>query len=579
MVNDKIEYKLPPEDFFFTAGVDRSLCLLQTPEWLWRPQAPARISGFALSKFAQINTTITAKIEMTKGARKFTRPIEFNTVPAVLENAQFVKWAVNLGGRWLLNGAAGTRLRNRYAWRNKDEGERQTVAHFAALSGENSPVHLPERAPMPPLSVPVALELRNGFNFYHFVSETLPMLAVLEPVAHGRDVYLHYDGTPPRPFMRAFIEALFPDLAARVKFVETPARYDRVISCYNFEHFYFQSPEHVMASFNEHAPKSWAWTDRRADGAVLGTLNMNAMDVGLRLLREKARQAIEGHDFSYLPRRFWVSRENGDARSRQMKNEEAMIAALRPFGFEVVHFEHLSPLEQIAIMANADIMASYHGAGFANMLWAGPQARIIEIGTLQTATIRWGMFLPLAHASGCQYICAFADHNTRTPQRAPDYDADGLVPVAIYPPAIAALGLFVAALSGALPQDLGRRDLEQLSRMLLEAEEFAALKSLLEGQKPGKLKASPDLLRAMVRACDEEDDPEGAFVALKLLWACDKTSHGPVERLAWLSRRFELQSDLHRYLSDYEAHFPDRFTAFVGRAPWFGKVHRGEVSL
>ncbi len=116
---------------------------------------------------------------------------------------------------------------------------------------------------------------------------------------------------------------------------------------------------------------------------------MNAVDSNLYLyrLRERGLQAIAGKDFSHLPRRFWVGRQAGQARSRALEGEGELLEMLALFGFEEVAIETLTPLEQIAIMANAEVLMSYHGAGFANMLFAKSKTHVVEQGTLQPCLV------------------------------------------------------------------------------------------------------------------------------------------------------------------------------------------------
>jgi hypothetical protein len=48
-------------------------------------------------------------------------------------------------------------------------------------------------------------------------------------------------------------------------------------------------------------------------------------------------------------------------------------------GFKIVYFEEMSLFEQIALCQNANVIAGYHGAGLANIIWAERGTRIIEI--------------------------------------------------------------------------------------------------------------------------------------------------------------------------------------------------------
>ncbi|GEO81517.1 glycosyltransferase family 61 protein [Pararhodospirillum oryzae] len=76
-------------------------------------------------------------------------------------------------------------------------------------------------------------------------------------------------------------------------------------------------------------------------------------------------------------RRLYVSR--ADARARRVRDEAALVASLQARGFEVVTLGGLSVREQAILFAEADIVVAPHGAGNTNMLFARPEAALIEI--------------------------------------------------------------------------------------------------------------------------------------------------------------------------------------------------------
>ncbi|MFN7225598.1 MAG: glycosyltransferase family 61 protein, partial [Paracoccaceae bacterium] len=175
-------------------------------------------------------------------------------------------------------------------------------------------------------------------------------------------------------------------------------------------------------------------------------------------LRSRALKALNGHDFRHLPKRFYIARSPGHARMRQMRGEAALTDLLDAFGFARIHFEDLAPLEQIALMAQAEVMVSPHGAGFANMLFANPKATVIEIGTLQTVQSRWADFWPVANASGCRYVSFVADHDTPTPSDVPDFAATGISAAHLTDRGLGRVMAFVASLCGHPPRLSHSRD-------------------------------------------------------------------------------------------------------------------------
>ena len=47
--------------------------------------------------------------------------------------------------------------------------------------------------------------------------------------------------------------------------------------------------------------------------------------------------------------------------------------------FKVVYLEELSLIEQISLVKNARVLAGFHGAGLANIVWNTKKCKVIEI--------------------------------------------------------------------------------------------------------------------------------------------------------------------------------------------------------
>ncbi len=75
-------------------------------------------------------------------------------------------------------------------------------------------------------------------------------------------------------------------------------------------------------------------------------------------------------------RRLYVGR--GDAWKRKVLNEDAVIEALRPFGFEAIELRGLSVVEQAQLFSGAGIIAAPHGAALANLAFCPPGTTVIE---------------------------------------------------------------------------------------------------------------------------------------------------------------------------------------------------------
>lgn len=76
-------------------------------------------------------------------------------------------------------------------------------------------------------------------------------------------------------------------------------------------------------------------------------------------------------------RRIYVSRPVD--RGRKIENEEEIVGLLESFGFELVMPERLSFLDQVRAFRDAEVVVAAHGAGLANIVFCRPGAKIIEL--------------------------------------------------------------------------------------------------------------------------------------------------------------------------------------------------------
>tara|TARA_R110002049_G_scaffold44333_6_gene130291 strand:- start:150021 stop:151751 length:1731 start_codon:yes stop_codon:yes gene_type:complete len=571
-LRNKIDLSLPPEAVFLNPWQDEGIALLRRPEFYWRPIAPALIEGFAVSAHMAIHDKITNFLAVTKKHRCFAQALEFNSVPVLLHKVSFRKSFVMAQDRLLLSGAAGARSLNSYRWENEGEGknpEAELVAYFEACQMANTEADLPLAAePFDP-DLPFAIECRNTFNYFHFLTESLSQLCLLDGLDHRGPIFFHFPNAEEkrRPFARAFVDALFPDLADRVVFERTPKDYEKVLTAFDLLGGIFQAPDAVAAGLDALAPSNHIWKGREARVSAQGMLAANAVSSGLIALRERGLRAIQGQDFTHLPRRFFVGRDTRHSRSRVMQGEDLLFEHLQMFGFEYVVFESLSPAEQVAIMANAEMMVSYHGAGFANMIFANPDAYLIEVGTLQTAQFRWGDFWQHAHVSQCRYISFFADFNQADPLVEPNFSKDGIVPVAMSAGAVGQLMGFVVTLLGHVP-DLPRvDDLLVLARQLFQVRAFAQAEALL-AQHDKLCMWSVDLCLLKADCHKELDEPKSELVALDRAYKADRNRWQTLIRLIWCANRCKRPQVIRWALTRLQADFPERHDAFVSNHEW-----------
>ena len=539
-MHNQIAFQRKPEDLILDPFSTNGFAALRQPEFIWRAIQRTPISGFAASAHTEINEKIENFLSYTARNKVFRKAIEFNSFPVLLEDVWFKKSFVTVQDKYLISGAAGIRLLNRYCWENGENNpatEQILVDYFVACQDQAPDKVLTiSTAPLPSQTA-FAIECRNTFNYFHFVTESLCQLCLVEETGLQGPIFLHYPNNDEktRPFARSFINALFPELAPRVVFQRAPVHHDRVAAPYNFLSSIYQMPAAEVGLLDLSAPSNVFWKGRLATRASQGVLAMNAVDSSLLKLRARALRAIEGQDFSHLPKRFWVGRDNDQARARAMKGEGDIFDMLKLFGFEYVVFERLSPLEQIAIMANAEMMISYHGAGFTNMLFAGPQTYVVELGTLQTAMFRWGDFWRLATAAQCRYVTFFADFNAEDPLREPAFSQDGIVPVHLSAAGLARVMSFVVAVLGHIPKFARPQEVQRLGEQLMAVgahDRARALFSAHAGLEQGHV----GLSLAMAESHEHFQSHFGQLAALHSAYGADPTNWTILIRIVWCAK-------------------------------------------
>ncbi|MBE9099598.1 glycosyltransferase 61 family protein [Vacuolonema iberomarrocanum] len=76
-------------------------------------------------------------------------------------------------------------------------------------------------------------------------------------------------------------------------------------------------------------------------------------------------------------RRLYITRSKAGV--RRLINEAQLIAALQPWGFEVVDLERFSVVEQAQLFAEAAIVLTVHGSGLTNLAFCQPGTTVIEL--------------------------------------------------------------------------------------------------------------------------------------------------------------------------------------------------------
>lgn len=575
-MRNKIDMALPPQDAFVNPWNDDGFALLAEPAFIWRHVNGGTIRGFAASAHEEISAKIEAAVRRTLRTKVLSAPIEYETLPVQLTDPNFRRAGVVMKDRMLLNGASGFRSINTYRRENSEHIAKTDAAmesYFTACRSEN----LTRRLPVFPDALDphcvFVIECRNTFNYFHFITESLCQLVLLDDIEFSGDIVFTFPNKEEkhRPFIESFVTALFPELAGRVHYNRKPLEFERAITAYDLLSLFPFAPDFMFQELPDADDVHIFNRDTNSIGALWRIIAANGYSSALRGLRQRALNAIEGQDFSHLPTRFFVGRDDRASRARAMAGQEQLFRHLEMFDFGFIVFEGLTPLEQIAIMARAEMMVSCHGAGFTNMLFANPEAYVIEVGTLQTAQHRWTDFWPLAHLAQCTYVNFFADFNADDPLREPNFATDGIVPVAASEQAVAQIMSFVVSVLGQLPTMRSHRLLSELGRSLFAVGLVERTLELLALHK-GLVADHSDLSILKADCHKHLDEPKSELVALDAAYKADRSNWQVLIRIIWCANRCERPQVIRWALSLLKNDFPDRHEAFVGNHEWIRHV-------
>lgn len=187
----------------------------------------------------------------------------------------------------------------------------------------------------------VAVIAQEGHsNYYHWMVEVLPRLAMLEErnVSYDR-LYVSTHS----PFMRQTL-SLFgvnPE-----KIVEAQPN------------TYIEAQELIVPS----APSLSCYTPKWI----------------VEYLRDKLiPQAEQNFSKQIFSKKVFVSRKK--ASYRRILNEDEVFSMLEPLGFVRYNLEDLTILEQVHLFHHAEMVIAPHGAGLVNLVFAQPKAVIVEL--------------------------------------------------------------------------------------------------------------------------------------------------------------------------------------------------------
>lgn len=102
-------------------------------------------------------------------------------------------------------------------------------------------------------------------------------------------------------------------------------------------------------------------------------------------------------------RKLFISRSK--AIRRRIINEDEVFAFLEPFGYELVRMEDFDVRQTARMMAEAKAIIAPHGAGLANIVFASPGTKVLEMFNAQYTNGYW----KIANQKNLQYYVFEAD--------------------------------------------------------------------------------------------------------------------------------------------------------------------------
>ncbi len=182
-------------------------------------------------------------------------------------------------------------------------------------------------------------------NYYHWITESLGRILILEPYLDLRNAIILLDNTS-SSFKAESLFLLYGIPEGNLYLKTTK----EAILC-----------DAVVPSFPLTRNRNTAMTDICHPSII-------------RRLNEKAFRKTSQR--SQFPIRFILSRKRAD--SRRIVNEESLVLAMHPHDFKLIECEALTFKEQVSLFANAEIVITTHGAGLTNIIFCR-QTTVIEL--------------------------------------------------------------------------------------------------------------------------------------------------------------------------------------------------------
>jgi len=221
-------------------------------------------------------------------------------------------------------------------------------------------VRLPPSAP----GVVVAHDQWSAGNYYHWLVDTLPRLLLVER-AYPQHLLLLPAPLPPR---------------------HTPDYVTGSAKALGFSHFFSLNTRQILHARQVIVPELTA-ESLYQDPALIRRVR--------EILLAKLSLVRSGRQ-----RRIYASRSTQSV--RRVANEDELLPLLLAQGFEIIHFEKLSFLEQVSLLNETSIFAGVHGANMTNLLFLPPGAAVVELLSAAHGDL---CYFRLASCAGQPYYC------------------------------------------------------------------------------------------------------------------------------------------------------------------------------
>ena len=198
-------------------------------------------------------------------------------------------------------------------------------------------------------------------NYFHWIAEVLPRLALLRKVV--------------------------PDCVVLIPGPKPPEYVTHTVAALGFRHTYATIPGEL-----EQVADLWVAARPGRHGYILPEL--------VREVREAVMTSVAAQldPSRRATRRLYVSRSRQNW--RQLTNEAEIVGVLERYGFETIYFEDMTFVEQVRTMYEAAIFIGIHGANLTNILFMNPGTHAIE---LMSHTYINPSYLSMADSVGVHY--------------------------------------------------------------------------------------------------------------------------------------------------------------------------------